>query len=114
MYINIYNDNSKNDSVKILYGDKILDVKTIRTLRKYFLLDVQTNKQYLSKQTYGKLFKNIERLGFKNLRKTYNNIKPILYGNIKNNSYKKIITELNVFNFGDEVFEYNRNKQPER
>ena len=79
----------KNDPVKLLYEDKILEVKTIKTLRKYFLSDVQTNKQYLSKQTYGKLLKDIDRLGFKNLRKTYNNIKPILYENFENNSYKK-------------------------
>ena len=103
-YLNLLYNKMSKKSVQI-YGDRILEVKTLATMRKYFLSDVTSNSDKLSNQTLGKTVKEIQRFGVKDLKHLYNQIKPLLYGNIPNNSFKKIKTEANVFNFGDDIFQ---------
>ena len=101
-----------------LYSDRILQVKTLTTMKKYFLHDVIQQSKKFATQTLGKTIKMINRQGVtkKQLISLYNDVKPIMYGSSLNQSIKKIRAESigNILPFGDEVFEYNRNKQPEK
>ena len=96
---------SKNSD---FYKDRILEVKTLSTMKKYFLHDVMESSTNFANQTLGKTIKMINRSGItrKQLEALYNDVKPIMYGSSKKQSIKKVKAESiqNVFPFGEDVF----------